>query len=174
MSHPDFLSRLTPSTEIVGEDEAPLVAPFFTNTDRSVVALKNLPEVIKGALFSRYSRSSKGVRRLFLDEFSVRRELGMELFARTASQLREEVSAGAQKAEAFYQRILSEYGDDSVGELGGAHLACQEVSQIAARAIEDNRVGLAYLEKSSRYVPFDDRVNGQFRYYRPAKIIESA
>src|SRR5207237_2901058 len=93
---------------------------------------------------------------------------------RTADRLRAEVSRGAQKAEAFYQRILSEYGDDSVGELGGAHLACQEISQIAARIVEDNRVGLSYLEKSSRYVPFDDRVNGQFRYYRPMRIMQSA
>ncbi len=174
MNQQEWSARLTPSSEAVAPEEAKLCALFFTNPDRSVVALKNLPEVIKGALFSRYSRSSKGVRRLFLDEFYVRQDLGIEDFARSAERLHAQVSAGAQKAEAFYQRILSEYGDDSVGELGGAHLACQEVSQIAARVIEDNRVGLSYLEKSSRYVPFDDRVNGQFRYYRPAKIMQSA
>ncbi len=174
MNPQEFLARLTPSSEVVTREEAQLIAPFFTNPDRSVVALKNLPEVIKGALFSRYSRSSKGVRRLFLDEFFVRRDLGIEEFARTAESLHSAVSVGEEKAEAFYQRILSDYGDDSVGELGGAHLACQEVSQIAARAIEDNRIGLSYLEKSSRYVPFDDRVNGQFRYYRPDKLIHSA
>lgn len=170
----EFVSRLTPSSEVLSAEEATLVSPFFTNADRSVVALKNLPEVIKGALFSRYSRSSKGVRRLFLDEFFVRRDLGIEAFARDAEALRAAVSAGEEKAEDFYRRILSDYGDDSVGELGGAHLACQEVSQMAARAIVDNRIGLSYLEKSSRYVPFDDRVNGQFRYYRPRRIIESS
>jgi thymidylate synthase ThyX len=174
MNRGEWQAQLTPSTETLSSEETAMCALFFTNPDRSVVALTNLPEVIKGALFSRYSRSAKGVRRLFLDEFFVRDDLGIEDFGRTADRLRAEVSRGAQKAEAFYQRILSEYGDDSVGELGGAHLACQEISQIAARVIEDNRVGLSYLEKSSRYVPFDDRVNGQFRYYRPTRIMQSA
>lgn len=165
-------AQLTASSETVGAEEQASCALFFTNTDRSVVALKNLPEVIKGALFSRYSRSSKGVRRLFLDEFFAHDDLGIEGFARSAEHLRSD-SSSAGKAEAFYQRVLSDYGDDSVGELGGAHLACQEVSQIAARVIEDNRVGLSYLEKSSRYVAFDDRVNGQFRYYRPTRVLGS-
>lgn len=173
MTPEQFLTRLSPSSEILTAEEAELIEPFFTNPDRSVVALRNLPEVIKGALFSRYSRSSKGVRRLFLDEFLVRRDLGLQAFARVKAIAHAEIQAGEEKAEAFYQRILSDYGDDSVGELGGAHLACQEVSQIAAKAIEDNRIGLSYLEKSSRYVPFDDRVNGQFRYYRPPRILNS-
>ncbi|MCA1554317.1 MAG: FAD-dependent thymidylate synthase, partial [Chloroflexi bacterium] len=169
----EVFARLTPSSETLSNDEVKLAAPFFTNADRSVVALRNLPEAIKGALFSRYSRSAKGVRRLFLDEFFVRGDLGLDAFAQTAEQLHREVSAGEEKAEAFYQRILSDYGDDSVGELGGAHLACQEVSQVAARALVDGRLGLAYLEKSSRYVSFDDRVNGEFRYYRPRAIMQS-
>lgn len=166
-------AHLTPSSEILTADETHLVAPFFTNADRSIVALKNLPEVIKGALFSRYSRSAKGVRRLFLDEFLVRRDLGIEDFAQGDSPDQLQDRAGEEKAEDFYRRILSDYGDDSVGELGGAHVACQEISQIAARAIETGRVGISYLEKSSRYVPFDDKVNGQYRYYRPRKIMDS-
>ena len=170
---PDLITRLTPSSEALTPEETKLIAPFFTNADRSVVAFKNLPEVIKGALFSRYSRSAKGVRRLFLDEFLVRRELGIEESARAAEALSSHVRASEEKAEAFYARILSDYGDDSVGELGGAHVACQDISQLAAKALEDNRIGLSYLEKSSRYVPFDDRVNGNFRYYRPRRIMES-
>ena len=165
MTLPDALTHLTPSTETLTTDELRLVALFFTNGDRSVVAIKNLPEAVKGALFSRYSRSAKGVRRLFLDEFYARHDLGID-----AGDAR---NATADQADAFYRRVLSDYGDDSVGELGGAHLACQEISQIAARVIEEGRVGISYLEKSSRYVPFDDRVNGQFRYYRPRRILES-
>ena len=168
----DFIPWLTPSSETLSPDEARLVTSFFTNSDRSIVALKNLPEVIKGALFSRYSRSAKGVRRLFLDEFITRSNLGIADFSRGANHLTE-TGAGEEKAEAFYRRVLSDYGDDSVGELGGAHLACQEISQVAARAIEWGRVGISYLEKSSRYVPFDDRVNGQYRYYRPRRIMAS-
>ena len=163
----EFEWQLTPSSEVLSPDETRLVGPFFTNATRSIVALKNLPEVIKGALFSRYSRTTKGVRRLFLDEFLPRRDLGI------ADPGREPIAASTARAEDFYRRILSDYGDDSVGELGGAHLACQEVSQIAAKAIEHGRIGISYLEKSSRYVPFDDKVNGQYRYYRPRKILES-
>jgi len=205
MTPDNYLHRLTPSSESLTPEEAQLVAPFFTNVDRSVVALKNLPEVIKGALFSRYSRTAKGVRRLFLDEFLSRagdalhtpgpapqregragdalhtpgpapqREgrAGDALHTPGPAPQRGEVRIGEEKAEAFYQRVLSDYGDDSVAELGGAHLACQEVSQLAAKALEDNRIGLSYLEKSSRYVSFGDRVNGQFRYYRPRRIMNS-
>jgi len=162
------LAALTPSSEVLTPQEARLIAPYFTNTDRSIVALRNLPEAVKGALFSRYSRTSKGVRRLFLDEFLNRADL--EITPQVSP--RQSLVAG-EKAAAFYQRILADYGDDSVGELGGAHLACQEVSQLAAKAIEDNRIGLSFLEKSSRYVPFDDRVNGRFRYYRPRRVLDS-
>lgn len=166
----DFEQQLTPSSETLTPEEAQLIAPYFSNTDRSVVALVNLPEVVKGALFSRYSRSAKGVRRLFLDEFFGR----VKTFevSETSKVLSETAEARA-KAEAFYARVLSDYGDDSVGELGGAHIAFQEVSQIAAKTIEDHRIGLAFLEKSSRYVPFDDLVNGRYRYYRDRNLFES-
>src|SRR6476620_9438193 len=105
---PEFESYLTPSSEALTPDEAQRVAPFFTNTNRSVVALVNLPEVVKGALFSRYSRSAKGVRRLFLDEFFAHDDLGIEEFARSAEHLRSDIGGGAGKAEAFYQRVLSD------------------------------------------------------------------
>jgi thymidylate synthase ThyX len=51
------------------EIEATQISAYFTNTDRPVFALTNLPETVKGALFARYSRSPKSLRRLFLDEF---------------------------------------------------------------------------------------------------------
>src|SRR5581483_969087 len=167
----NFQEWLTPSSEFLSDEEAARIALYFTNAHRSVVALINLPEVVKGALFSRYSRSAKGVRRLFLDEFLGRNELALtETFEvgdpldrkRPSKVLTDEARA---RAEAFYARVLSDYGDDSVGELGGAHLAFQEISQIAAKTIEDHRIGLSFLEKSSRYVPFDDKVNGHYRYY---------
>ena len=49
--------------------EADILRRYFTNLDSPVFALVNLPEVVKGALFARYSRSAKSLRRLFLDEF---------------------------------------------------------------------------------------------------------
>ena len=168
---PEFINQLTPSGETFSSEEAQLLAPYFSNTDRSVVALVNLPEVVKGALFSRYSRSAKGVRRLFLDEFFGRAEIIPNL--RGLGDLEGFNQDARARAEAFYTRVLSDYGDDSVGELGGAHIAFQEVSQIAAKTIEDHRIGLSFLEKSSRYVPFDDKVHGQYRYYRDRKLTAS-
>ena len=55
--------------EIFSEDENEILRRYFTNLDGPVFALVNLPEVVKGALFARYSRSAKSLRRLFLDEF---------------------------------------------------------------------------------------------------------
>jgi len=169
---PDVTARLallTPSSESFTSAEERALQPFFTNTDRSVVALRNLPEATKGALFSRYSRSAKGVRRLFLDEF-----LGQSSAVAAAQEgLVGEAEAALRKAEAFYARVLADYGDDSVGELGGAHIAFQDISQIAAKAIEDSRIGASYLEKSTRYVRFDDKVDGRYRYYRDRRLLAS-
>src|SRR6266700_3585280 len=108
------MSTLT-TIETFTADEARVLAPYFTNTDRPVFALTNLPETVKGALFARYSRSAKSVRRLFLDEF-----LG-QLANGGAPPMTSRV--GAERADKLYARVLSEYGDDSVAQLGGAHLA---------------------------------------------------
>src|SRR5581483_6672427 len=169
----NFQEWLTPSSEFLSDEEAARIAPYFTNAYRSVVALTNLPEVVKGALFSRYSRSAKGVRRLFLDEFLGRNELALGETLEVSETSRALTDEARTRAEAFYARVLSDYGDDSVGELGGAHIAFQEVSQIAAKTIEDHRIGLSFLEKSSRYVPFDDKVNGHYRYYRDHRLADS-
>jgi len=77
------------------------------------------------------------------------------------------------QAEAFYDRVLVGYGDDSVAELGGAHVACEEISNVAAKLIEDARIGLSPLEKSTRYVNFSQKINGQYRYVREQRIMQS-
>src|SRR5436309_5257168 len=100
-------------------DEAHALAPYFTNTDRPVFALTSLPETVKGALFARYSRSAKSVRRLFLDEFLGQFTVGTDIPSRI------DQSVGMERAGQLYSRMLNEYGDDSVAQLGGAHLACE-------------------------------------------------
>ena len=55
--------------ETFTSDESEVLKRYFTNLDGPVFALVNLPEVVKGALFARYSRSPKSLRRLFIDEF---------------------------------------------------------------------------------------------------------
>ncbi len=138
--------------------EAALVAPYFTNLDRPVFALVNLPETVKGALFARYSRSAKSLRRLFLDEF-------LEDTGGAPVQ----PATGSARAERLYQRVLSEYGDDSVAQLGGVHLAVEDASNLLTKVLERGRL-MAYLEQSTRYIPYTDRRGDAWRYHVPAEL----
>jgi thymidylate synthase ThyX len=149
-------------------DEAAQLEPYFTNLDRDVFALKNLPEVVKGALFSRYSRTEKSLRRVLLDEFLHEPELGL---AGPAAATDPAARFASRKAEEFYERVLVGYGDDSVAELAGAHLAVEQVSTLAAKALQDSRIGLSPLEKSTRYVRFDrPGPDGRYAYYRSPEL----
>jgi thymidylate synthase ThyX len=142
-------------------EERKALAPYFTNPDGPVFALVNLPEVVKGALFARYSRSNKSLRRLFLDEFLDSEELG---FGGPA--------VGLERAEKLYDRVFSEYGDDSVAQLGGAHVAVEGASNILTKVIERGRL-MAYLEQSTRYVPYTDKIGGRWKYCVPPELAGS-
>src|ERR687896_1711464 len=133
------------------KEERLLLNSHFSNTDRRVFAIITPRQVDRGALMSRYSRTDKTMRRIFLDEFIKNPNRGQE----------------------FYERVLLEYRDDSVAELGEAQVAIEGISNIAAKNIEDHRVGLSYLEKSSRYVAFDRKVNGHYKYCREENIMQS-
>ena len=146
--------------ETFTEAERARLLPYVTTLDGPVFALTGLPEVVKGALFARYSRSPKSLRRLFLDEFAGDVDLGPASAGG---------AVGVTRAEALYERVFVEYGDDSVAQLGGVHLACEGVSNILTKLIEWGRL-MAYLEQSTRYVPYDDRPGGRFRYHRPAEL----
>jgi thymidylate synthase ThyX len=166
--------------ESLNTEEAALLAPFVTNLSRPVFGLRNLPEVVKGALFSRYSRSEKSLRRMLLDEFLQAGQgeteplpTPLEAGAGASEEYDEEQHAATRRAEAFYERVLIGYGDDSVAELGGAHIACESISNIAAKALEDSRIGISPLEKSTRYVAFNRKVQGRYRYERAAEIMVS-
>ncbi len=152
---------------------------FVTNTKGSVFVLRNLPEVIKGALFSRYSRSSLGLRSLLLKEFIANPDetcfdqiAGMAYMPETDDANQQFIAI--KKAQNFYDRILDGYGDDSIGELGGAHLAIENISMLAAKAIEDGRIGGSPLEKSTRYIYFDQKVKGEYLFYREPILMTSA
>jgi thymidylate synthase ThyX len=133
------------------DKEKSILDQHFSNSDKHVFAITTSRQVDRGALMSRYSRSDKTMRKIFLDEFATNTNRGSE----------------------FYSKILSEYGDDSVAELGEAQIAVEWISNIAAKKIEDQRIGLSYLEKSSRYIPFDKKVGNMYKYYRDQKILES-
>jgi thymidylate synthase ThyX len=156
-------------------DEARALAPYFTNTDRPVFALINLPETVKGALFARYSRSAKSLRRLFLDEFLGEVQRGSDTTsggARQAGAVPLAGEVGMARALKLYARVLNEYGDDSVAQLGGAHVACEGVSNVLTKVLEWGRL-MAYLEQSTRYVPYTDRPRGGWRYHTPIEIATS-
>jgi thymidylate synthase ThyX len=145
--------------------ERAALAPYFTNLDGPVFALVNLPEVVKGALFARYSRSPKSLRRLFLDEFLTAG--GLE--AASAKGARGLDAAATRRAEQLYERVFFEYGDDSVAQLGGVHLACEGASNLLTKILEWGRL-MAYLEQSTRYIPYDDRPGGRYRYHIPDEL----
>ena len=167
--------------EEFSENQIKLLKKYVTNTSSHIFALRNLPEVIKGALFSRYSRSSLGLRSLLLKEFinNSGEEADFKAMVNTFATGLDESETDLQeeaikKAERFYNRILDGYGDDSIGELGGSHLALENISMIAAKAIEDCRIGGSPLEKSTRYIYFDQKVNGEYLFYREPVLMTSA
>jgi len=131
--------------------EKKILSNHFSNSDGDVFAIITPRQVDRGALMSRYSRTDKSMRRVFLDEF-----------------LKNE-----NRGEEFYNRVLLEYGDDSVAELGEAQIAIEGLSNIAVKKIEDRRIGLSYLEKSSRYVAWDKKTNNNYRFYRDPILMNS-
>jgi len=151
--------------ETFSEAESELLRRYFTNLDGPVFALVNLPEVTKGALFARYSRSPKSLRRLFLDEFVGDLD--------TTGDIGTDATVGLERAERLYERVFLEYGDDSVAQLGGVHLACEQASNILTKVLERGRL-MAYLEQSTRYIAYDSRLStGHYRYYRDPAVLES-
>ena len=138
------------------------LARHVTDLDGDVFGLTNLPEVVKGALFARYSRSPKSVRQLLLDEFlpALEEDGGEGAVA----------GVGTERAERLYDKVFAEYGDDSVAQLGGAHVAMENVSNLLTKKIEWGRLA-AYLEQSTRYIPYDDKPGGRYRYHRDADVM---
>jgi len=131
--------------------EKKILSSHFSNSDGNVFAIITPKQVDRGALMSRYSRTDKSMRRIFLDEFLKNKNRGEE----------------------FYDRVLLEYGDDSVAELGESQIAIEGLSNIAVKKIEDRRIGLSYLEKSSRYVAWNKKINGVYRFYRDPVLMKS-
>jgi thymidylate synthase ThyX len=153
------------ATEVWTDAEAEILRRYFTDLDGPVFALVNLPEVVKGALFARYSRSAKSLRRLFLDEFVGDLDISGDHSI--------DATVGLDRAEQLYDKVFYEYGDDSVAQLGGVHLACEQASNLLTKAIEWSRL-MSYMEKSTRYVAYDTRLdNGRYRYYRDPLILDS-
>jgi thymidylate synthase ThyX len=153
------VETVTYPVEHYTEEERALLAPHFTNLDRPVFALVNLPETVKGALFARYSRYAGTLRRLFLDEF-----------ADSLPEVPVVELAEGERAAKLYETIFLGYGDDSVAQLGGAHIACEWTSNLLTKILQRPRLA-AYLEQSTRYIAYDDRLEGfGYRYHRDPRF----
>jgi len=153
------------SEERFTADEEAILRRYVTNLDQPVFALVNLPEVVKGALFARYSRSPKSLRRLFLEEFVGDLDVSGDVTV--------DATVGLARAEQLYERVFVEYGDDSVAQLGGVHLACEQSSNVLSKILEWGRL-MSYLEQSTRYIAYNQRLdNGQYRYFRPPALLDS-
>ena len=146
------------ATEGFNEDEREVLGRHFTNLEGPVFALVNLPEVVKGALFARYSR---------IDQVAPPAVPGR--VRRGHRREREMTSVGVERAEKLYDRVFVEYGDDSVAQLGGVHLACEQSSQLLAKALEWGRLA-GYLEQSTRYMRYDDMPGGRWRATVPPEL----
>ncbi|EGG42832.1 thymidylate synthase complementing protein ThyX [Candidatus Nitrosarchaeum limnium SFB1] len=145
------MENLTNILSEFSDNEKKILVDHFSNADGNVFAITTPRQVDRGALMSRYSRTDKSMRRIFLDEFLQNENRGEE----------------------FYNRVLLEYGDDSVAELGEAQIAIEGLSNIAVKKIEDRRIGLSYLEKSSRYVAWNKKTDGEYRFYRDQVLMKS-
>ncbi len=142
----------------LSDAERALLAPYVTDTTGPVFALTNLPETVKGALFARYSRSPKSLRRLLVDEFLT-----------DSGEAAAGAGPGQAQADALYQRVLADYGDDSVAQLGGAHVAVEGASNVLTKILQWGRLA-SYLEQSTRYIAYTDRPGGRWRYYTPPDV----
>lgn len=181
------------SPEKFTREEAYFISPFFTNLDKNVFAAKYLPSEVLGALASRYSRSTKGVRRLFFDEY-IKPVLEPDLIgsdprsSEEAETMRQELISfvdylhkhggwekvvNSRRARDFFKKWLAAYGDDSIAQMAGAHLFFENISIVATKVLEDFRIGLAPLEKSTRYVLFDQKVDGRWLYFVEPDLAKS-
>ena len=142
-------------------EERRLLAAHVTSLDAPAFALRGLSQTTAAALFARYSRSPKSLRRLLVDEFAD--GLGGAAVPEPGAAL------GEARASDLFSRVLADYGDDSVAQLAGVHLACEQVSQPLAKLIEWGRLA-AYLEQSTRYIAYTDRRGGRFRYHLDPEV----
>ncbi|MEM3245660.1 MAG: FAD-dependent thymidylate synthase [Candidatus Micrarchaeaceae archaeon] len=142
--------------EVFDDKDVDELNKVATNTDSNIFAWKISEELTpeqSGALLSRYSRTSYTGRFLYLKEFLPNKNRGRE----------------------FFLAWLVDYGDDSIQEMsGGLPVSCEYISNLAAKEIEDTRIGASFIEKSTRYVFFDKKLpNGEYMFYKDREILAS-
>ncbi len=163
------------SSEVWSDDERELLGPFFSNLDGPVYVIKNMPEEVVAAISSRVSRAEPSIRRVFWNEYvkplleTEQKQSMVEAIEHLRQGGMERVANG-ERARTFFKTWLAEYGDDSIAEMGNLHIGIEGISQIAVKEVEDVRIGLSPIEKSSRYVKFGQQVDGRYQYVTPSEI----
>src|SRR3990170_6803700 len=138
------------------QEELEVLKQYVTDPESNVFAVRGLDGII-GQAYARYSRAKGSFLETFLNEF-----------------IKDGVLDAVKAAEVI-ERILIAYGDDSVGELEGAHLSMEQISNLATKEVEDRRIGGSPIEQSTRYVVYDQKdEQGGWRYLRPKEIMQSS
>jgi thymidylate synthase ThyX len=160
-------------------EERYLIEPFFTNLDRPVFAVPFLPPEVIGALCSRTSRAKEDLRVVFLNEFIKPFLVEKNEYGEALKNLIDflhkypwEIIFSNPRGREFYTKWLAQYGDDSIAQMAGTHIIFSGLSQVAIKHLEDMRVGIAPLEKSTRYLDYSAKINGEYMYYTDPTLEE--
>ena len=185
--------------EEFSEEQQLYLSPFFTNLDRPAFVVINLPEEVKGALASRYSRNEGSLRGVFWREYldPILHPENQKSWENLSIEEQDEAHqtqqlltswvnffhetggmdkvVNIQRGRAFFEKWLNDYGDDSIGELGGELVCMEGLSMVATKEVQDKRVGISPLEKSTRYVQYwEKRTDGNYQYVIPGELIGTA
>lgn len=145
------------SMEDVPDNIQESLKKYFTNVGGNTFVIHGLPPELTGGALARYSRAPTGMQLTIINEF-----------------LDEFGNPSQEKGSELMDRVLNAYGDDSVGELEGAHVGLENISQLLTKTIEDRRIGGSPIEQSTRYVKYDQKdKQGRWRYLRPKEIMET-
>lgn len=175
--------------EKFNEDEQRILKQFFTNIDKPIFCIQNLPEEVIGALSSLYSRSKKSMRRTFLDSFIApiintdelllsEEEKASYLETKTRfNRVIDSLDRGdsidnvsnTQRGRSFYETWYGQFGDDSIAEQVGIHIGVEGCSNIVTDAIKV--LNAPHISKSSRYVSFSEKnEKGEYKFVVPGEI----
>jgi len=179
-----MVERLEPSLELsffgdyvpeqFSQEEEKILSPFFTNSDRPVFLTKNLPPNIIGALIGRHSQSPDSTRRIFLDEYVGRRESLLRWINAQANAGELDKLLDTQKARSLLEKHFVGWGHDSLVATIPLILGLERISQLGAKGIEDTRISLSPIERSTRYGNFGEKVGGKYLYARSPVIMNSS
>jgi thymidylate synthase ThyX len=119
-----------------------------STTDQVYAFTTDADPLMVSSAMARLSRNANDARTIIADEF---------------------YSKGS-KDEELINRVVNDFGDDSVMQLFPIQMGFDNISNVATKAVERGRFG-SYLEQSSRYIRFDRRdSSGEFRYHKPAEL----